>query len=201
MAADTHFCRRETRMSPPPIEPTAASRNIFDRFRRNGRGSAIVEFALIAPIFIALLFAIFETALMFFAGQVLETMNDNATRLIQTGQAQGVYPDAGTYLQQVVCKPAPVLFNCNNISVDVKSYSSFNSVSISSQIVNGNFDSSTLSYSLGGSCDVVVARLFYKWPLFVTGLGYNISNLSGNQRLLVATAAFRNEPYNGACGT
>jgi len=29
----------------------------------------------------------------------------------------------------------------------------------------------------------------------VTGLGYNISNLSGNQRLLVATAAFQNEPY------
>jgi hypothetical protein len=38
-------------------------------------------------------------------------------------------------------------------------------------------------------------RLFYPWQLFVTGLGYNISNMTGNQRLLVATAAFRNEPY------
>ena len=25
--------------------------------------------------------------------------------------------------------------------------------------------------------DVVVVRVFYQWPLFVTGLGYNISNI------------------------
>ena len=181
--------------------PTAPARNILRRFGRSRQGSAIVEFALVAPIFIALLFAIIETALMFFAGQVLETMNESATRLIQTGQAQGIYPDAGTYLQQVVCNPAPVLFNCNNIYVDVKSYTSFNNVAINSQIVNGNFDNTNLGYNLGGSCDVVVARLFYKWPLFVTGLGWNPSNLSGHQRLLVATAAFRNEPFGGACGS
>jgi hypothetical protein len=39
--------------------------------------------------------------------------------------------------------------------------------------------------------------MFYQWPLFVTGLGFNIANLSGNKRLLVATAAFKNEPYGG----
>jgi len=128
--------------------------------------------------------------------------------LIRTGQAQSTYSSVGAYLTQVVCNPAPVLFTCNSsngtangISVDVKSYSSFQNVVISSQIVKGNFDTSTLSYSLGGSCDVVVARLFYKWPFFVTGLGYDIANLTGNQRLLVATAVFRNEPYTGACGS
>jgi Flp pilus assembly pilin Flp len=191
-----------------PAAPTAYARDVLRRFGSNRRGSAIVEFALIAPIFIALLFAIIETSLMFFAGEALETMNENAARLIRTGQAQSAYPNVGAYLSQVICNPAPVLFTCNlsngsanGISVDVKSYSSFQTVSIGSQIVNGNFDTSTLGYSLGGSCDVVVARLFYKWPLFVTGLGYNISNLTGSQRLLVATAVFRNEPYSGACGS
>ena len=43
--------------------------------------------------------------------------------------------------------------------------------------------------------DIVVVRLFYQWPLFVTGLGYNIANLNGSKRLLSATAAFRNEPF------
>ena len=52
------------------------------------------------------------------------------------------------------------------------------------------------NYSPGGPGDIVVVRLFYQWPLIVTGLGYNISNLSGSKRLLTATAAFRNEPYN-----
>lgn len=181
---------------------SSASQNIFRRFGGNSRGSAVVEFAMVAPVFIALMFAILETALMFLASQVLETINENAARQIQTGQAQlANYPDAGTYLQKVVCGQIPALFACNLISVDVKSYTSFQNITISSQIVNGNFDTTTLTYSPGGSCDVVVARLFYKWPLFVTSLGYNISNLNGNQRLLVSTAAFRNEPFNGACGS
>jgi hypothetical protein len=46
-----------------------------------------------------------------------------------------------------------------------------------------------------GPGDIVVVRMFYQWQLFVTGFGYNISNLVGNQRLLVATAAFKNEPF------
>ena len=47
----------------------------------------------------------------------------------------------------------------------------------------------------GGPGDIVVVRLFYQWPLVVTGLGWNPSNINGNKRLLSATAAFRNEPY------
>ena len=188
--------------------PLSFLRKALGRFCDSRRGSAVVEFALIAPIFIALLFAITETSLMFLASDYLESINDNAARLIRTGQAQSAYPTVGAYLTQVICNPAPALFTCNSsngtpdgISVDIKSYSSFQTMSVSSQIVGGNFDTSTLSYSLGGSCDVVVARLFYKWPLFVTRLGLNLSNLNGNQRLLVATAVFRNEPYGGACGT
>jgi Flp pilus assembly protein TadG len=187
---------------PSPAASTAATRSVLHRFRGNRQGSAVVEFALVAPVFFALLFAILETALMFFASQVLETITENSVRQIQTGQAQAAnYPDAAHFISAVVCPQIPALFACPNVFVDVKSYSSFNNVVISSQIVNGNFDTSTLSYSPGNSCDIVIARLFYKWPLVVTGLGYNISNLNGNQRLLVATAAFRNEPFNGACAS
>jgi hypothetical protein len=39
-----------------------------------------------------------------------------------------------------------------------------------------------------------VIRAFYQWPLFVTQLGYNISNLNGSKRLLSATVAFHVEP-------
>jgi len=41
----------------------------------------------------------------------------------------------------------------------------------------------------------MVVRAFYPWPLFVTGLGYNIANVgrgsTSSSRLLAATAAFR----------
>jgi Flp pilus assembly protein TadG len=66
----------------------ASVRNFLRRFRRNRQGSAAVEFAIVAPVFFALLFAIIETAIVFLASQVLETMVQQSARMVMTGQAQ-----------------------------------------------------------------------------------------------------------------
>jgi Flp pilus assembly protein TadG len=55
---------------------------------RRQDGSAAVAFSLIALPFLALMFAIIETALVFFAGQTLEAAVSSAGRLVMTGQAQ-----------------------------------------------------------------------------------------------------------------
>jgi Flp pilus assembly protein TadG len=167
---------------------------LLRRFRRNRQGAAALEFAIVAPIFLVLLFAILETALMFFASQVLETVTQQSARMILTGQAQNANYTQQNF-QTYVCSQIPALFNCNNISVDVQSYNSFSQVTFPNQIdANGNFISNNLGYNPGGANCTVVVRVFYPWQLFVTGLGYNISNLANNQRLLTASAAFRNEP-------
>jgi Flp pilus assembly protein TadG len=196
------YCLRQLLLSGdfsmPSVVSTASVRGLWRRFRCNRRGSAAVEFALVAPVFFALLFAIIETALVFFAGQVLETINQNSARMIFTGQAQ-----TASYTQSqfatYVCGQVPALFSCSNIYIDVQSYNSFQNVTINSQIDGGGNFVNNMQYNPGGPCSIVVVRLFYQWPLFVTGLGYNISNLAGSKRLLSATAAFRNEPYNGSC--
>jgi Flp pilus assembly protein TadG len=156
-----------------------------------------VEFALVAPLFFALLFAIIETGLVFFASESLETTLQDSARTILTGQAQIAKYDKNGFKKDVVCPNVSVLFDCaNGIFVDVQSYpSGFGGVTISNPITAGNFADNT-QYSPGGPGDIVVVRLFYKWPLFVTGLGYNIANLSGSMRLLSATIAFKNEPYS-----
>jgi hypothetical protein len=87
------------------------------------------------------------------------------------------------------------LLNCANVYVDLKSYPAFSSINISSQIDSNNNFINNMQYSPGTQGQVVVVRLFYQWPLFVTGLGYNIANLAGSKRLLTAAAAFQNEPY------
>ncbi len=185
---------------PSPAASTVSLRKVLRRFRRNRRGSAAVEFALVAPVFFALLFAIIETALMFFAGQVLETMTQNAARQVLTGQAQ-TNPNIKTLqnFHDAICPPLPapqpVLFNCANLFVDVQSYPAFSNVTINSQIDASNNFINNMQYSPGGSGQIVVMRMFYQWPLFVTGLGYNIANLAGSKRLLSATAAFQNEPF------
>jgi Flp pilus assembly protein TadG len=180
---------------PSPAAPTAYARNLLRRFRRNRRGSAAVEFALVAPAFFALLFAIIETGIVFFAGQVLETVTQDSARTILTGQAQTAALNQ-TQFKTSVCNRISVLFDCvNGIYIDVQSYPKFSNVAITPPIDAGQNFVNNMKYCPGNAGDIVVVRVFYQWPLFVTGLGYNIANLSGSKRLLTGTAAFRNEPF------
>ena len=181
-----------------PAPATVSARNVFRRFRRNRQGSAAVEFALIAPLFFGMLFAIIETAIVFFAGQVLEQGTAESSRLMLTHQAQ----DSGmteTAFKTDLCNRIKVMFNCYgnlaNITVDVKVFAPGTAITITDPIVSGSL-TGPFSYSLppSGSPNTVVVRAFYQWPLYVTRFGYNISNLSGSQRLLAATAAFHVEP-------
>ena len=118
--------------------------------------------------------------------------------MMLTHQAQ----DSGwdeTAFKTDLCDRIKVLFNCYgnlaNITVDVKVFTPGSTITITDPIVSGSL-SGTFAYSLppSGSPNTVVIRAFYQWPLFVTQLGYNISNLNGGKRLLAATAAFHVEP-------
>lgn len=142
-----------------------------------------------------MLFAIIETALVFFAGQSLEAAVSNVSRLILTGQAQSQGMSANAFKAKV-CAQLTVMFDCNGgVYVDVKTYTNFASADTSNPVSNGTFDTSKLAYTPGGPSDIVVLKLYYQWPIYVSIWNTGISNLNGNQRLLVATAAFRNEPY------
>jgi Flp pilus assembly protein TadG len=180
-----------------PIRSRLTAGAVIGRFRDDRRASAAVEFAFIAPLFFCLLFAIIEVAMIFFAGQTLETATQDSARMIMTGQAQ-----TGNYTQAMfkndLCGRIVALFDCQNgIYIDVRhSSSGFSSISLPNPVdANNKFTPANLIYDPGSSNDIVVVSVFYQWPLFVTGLGFNVSNLAGNLFLLTATAAFRNEPY------
>jgi Flp pilus assembly protein TadG len=176
---------------PQPLTFIAALR----RFRRNRRGSAAVEFAMVAPMFIALLFAILESAMVFFASQVLETVTQDSARMIMTGQEQTASQSQAQF-KSVVCSKINALFDCaNGITVDVTSASQFGTISLTNPVDASCNYSPPNHYLPGGPGDTVVVRVFYQWPIFVTGLGFNLSCGSGSKLVLTATAAFQNEPY------
>ena len=177
-------------MSSPAI--SAAVRTALRRFRRNRRGSAAVEFALVAPVFFALLFAIIETALVFFAGQVLETGVQDSGRLIYTGQT----PALATDFNQKVCDRVSIVMSCANLCIDVKSYAAGTAMTIADPIDgSGNFNGTCTYEPPADLTQTVVVRAYYQWPLIVTGLGYNIANIgrgtSNSKKLLAATSVFR----------
>lgn len=169
------------------------------RFVRRQDGAAAVEFALVALPFLALIFAIVETALVFFASQSLEAAASESARLVMTGQAQSAGYTQKTFKDDVVCgylKAGISLFDCEHgVQVDVKSYSSFAAINSTPPVKDGKLDTTNLAYTPGKAGDIVVVRLYYQWPIYVSLLGNSLANLNGGYRLLVATAVFRNEPF------
>jgi len=174
----------------------ACKSRLVKRFTRAQEGAAAVEFALIAAPFLALLFAIIETALVFFAGQTLEYAVTQSGRLIMTGQA-----DAGSFNQTTfkdqVCARIVALFDCaNKLYVNVQKYSTFASASTTAPYDgSGQFDTSKMGYNPGNPGDIVVVSVYYQWPIYVSLFSNNLSNQNGSNRLLIATSVFRNEPY------
>ena len=164
-------------------------------FLKQSEAATTTEFALLAAPFMASLFAILQTALVFFAGQTLETAAANSARLIMTGQAQLNGWSAAQFKSQV-CNQIYGIFDCaNGVYVDVETYSSFAAANLGLPISNGSFNSASLGYNPGGPGSIVMLRLYYQYPTFVSLLGSSLSDLTGGYNLFAATAVFRNEPY------
>jgi len=165
------------------------------RLIRQQDGAAAIEFGLVAAPFLALVFAILETAIVFFAGQALETAAADSARLIMTGQAQSQGYDAAKF-KEAVCGKIYGLFNCSaGLYVDVKNYASFANIPSGNPVSNGNLQTAGFGYAPGTAGDIVVVRLMYQWPVYVSLLGLNLADLNGGKRLLISTVAFRNEPF------
>jgi Flp pilus assembly protein TadG len=169
----------------------------FCAFIRRADGATAVEFGLVVAPFIAMLFAILQTTLVFFAGRVLDLAVAQSSRLILTGQAQ----DAGmtqSAFANAVCGKIYALFTCGNLMIDVETASSFSTANTSTPTLTfdktGNV-TNTWQYQPGNPGDIVVVRVMYQWPVFLGPLGFNLSNLANGKRLLMASAAFKNEPY------
>lgn len=164
------------------------------RFRRADDGGVAIEFALTAIPFFTLIFAIFEAGAVFFATATLDDSVADAGRLIRTGQAQ-TSSMTQTQLITTICNKAVFLSNCaNNLKIDVRSFSTFASVTFpSAKKANGDIDTTQLKFQTGSAGDIVLVRVFYNWTMFSplpTGLNNN-----GTRRLIQSSIAFRNEPY------
>ena len=167
------------------------------------KGTTAIEFALIAAPFLALLVALFETALVFFAERVLDEVTEEGSRYILTGQAQQANMTQAQF-QNYLCTGAntaalvSALFNCSNLMVNVDNYSDFASASTSTPTLTYNANgtvSNTWNYSPGTPGSIVVVQVMYQWPIILGPLAFNLSNLSNGDRLLISTAVFKSEPY------
>jgi Flp pilus assembly protein TadG len=161
------------------------------------RAASAVEFAIIAAPFVALLVALLQTALVFFASRVLDETAEQASRYIFTGQAQTTGMTQ-TQFANYLCQKSSTLFTCSNFMINVQNYSSFAAANTSTPTLT--FDSSGAvtnqwAWSPGSPGDIVIVQVMYQWPVMLGPLGFNLANLANGNRLLVSTVAFKTEPF------
>lgn len=177
------------------LRRTLAKARLLRRFGRAEDGATAVEFAVVATPFLALLFAIVETALVFLAQQTLETATADSARLIMTGQAQKAKFD-GVKFKQDVCARIVALFDCENgVMIDVRTAENFSAANTGKPLDNDRNLVNNFTFDAGSESKIVIVRVMYQWPLIIPTFGYNLADMGNGKRLLMATAAFRNEPF------
>jgi len=174
-----------------------ALRQKLSHLRSARSGATAVEFALIAPIFIAVLIAILEVAFFLIVQQTLQTAATTAGRLIMTGQAQNSAMTQSQFAA-AVCPMVTALINCNNLMINVQSYSSFIGASASAPTLTYNAQgqvTNNWSYNPGVPGNVTVVQLIYQAPVVNGPLGFTLANLTNGTALMMGVTAFRVEPY------
>lgn len=167
-------------------------------FFADRKGATAVEFALIGAPFIALLVAIIQTFLVFFAQQLLEQVVNQSSRQILTGQAQAQSLTQAQFAQ-AVCSNVVIMFNCNGLMIDVQVANSWSSANTGLPTLtydaNGKV-TNVWQFNPGNQGDIVIVRVMYLWPVFLGPLGFNLANQSNSSnRLIMSSAVFMNEAF------
>ena len=141
-------------------------RNRCASFVKDRRGATAVEFALVAAPFLGLLAALIQTFLVFFAQELLESVVQQSSRQILTGQVQSQQLTQ-TQFKQVVCNQVAILFSCGGLMVDVQVATSWSSASPSAPTLTYDSQgqvSNSWQFNPGNAGDIVVVRVMFSAP-------------------------------------
>jgi hypothetical protein len=176
---------------------------------RHDGGAAMVEFAFLAPIFIALLAAIMEFSGIMFVQAILEGSAREASRFGLTGFAQGGVSREDQILA-IIEDHTYGIIDMDELEMETLVYESFGDIGEPEPFEdengnevwdndepftdingNGSWDPDMGAAGLGGPGAVVVYRMSYDWdiiiPLFRPFFGDAIT--------LQSNIAVRNEPF------
>jgi len=170
------------------------------RFARAERGATALEFGLISVPLLLIVFGVIELALVFLVGTSLDSATEAASRQIRTGEFQNSGSSTKTSFKTMVCSNMSWLSaQCaSSLYLDVRTFSTFNALANNPKTNGATFDPTKTCFVVGQPTDIVLVRTYFQWNLFTPLLDAALENMGGGsgKRLISATTAFRNEPYN-----
>jgi Flp pilus assembly protein TadG len=168
------------------------SRREAAEFARSVDGGPAAEFALIAPIFVVLIFATAQCAVIYIANAYLETAAEEAARQVLTNQTTTM---TVAQFKSAVCAELPHLFTCGSVMVGLSQATSETSISTTAPTFTAaGALTNTMPYTQPSPGQIGVLQVAYQWPVIGLPLGFNFANLGNGTYLMMSTQVFMVEP-------
>ncbi len=155
-----------------------------------------MEFVLVAPIFLFLIFALFETAILYTIATVMEGEVAQASRSIRTGQLQQE-ADPRAAFREILCSNLDNVLNCDAVIVDVRTFPDFGEM-IFPDFVDDDGNASGNQFLPGDADEIVLVRVAYAYAIVTPYLAEILPPAGVDSVILYSGAAFKNEPFQNA---
>ncbi|MEM8988394.1 MAG: TadE/TadG family type IV pilus assembly protein [Pseudomonadota bacterium] len=166
-----------------------------DRFIKDKRGSTALEFGLVSLPFLGLVMSVIEVGMLYFTSAAVDDAVQATSRLIRTGQVQADNLSQDDF-RQLICDRLSSFGPCSSkLTVEVRNFSNFSGLPNDAPVCS-NSSSSTTSYDPGSSGEVIMVRVCYVYKIFTPGLGINLADFGQDEKAVVSTLVFRNEPFS-----
>lgn len=182
------------------------------RFGRDHQGVSALEFAILAPVLLLILFGVLEFAMIMLLTNILENATAITSRLGKTGYSEAGSSRSATILDAVKAR-AGNLIDPEQLSISSKYYAQFDQIGDAEPWndtnhngvpdpgeytdVNGNghWDADMGTAGYGNAEDIVVYTVSYPWPIMTPIMREIIGDTNGNFTIR-AHAVVKNEPYD-----
>ena len=186
-------------------------RPFLQSFKDSQAGVSAIEFALIAPTLMLLIFGIIEYALIMTVYNVMESSTSISSRLGKTGYAAQGITRAQTIINAITTRAGTVI-DADALTVTSKFYKQYDQINDPEPYVdtngngsrdngesytdingNGQWDSDMGASGYGSAGDVVVYKVSYPWSVTTPIM----RELIGTNGIYTITthAVVKNEPY------
>jgi Flp pilus assembly protein TadG len=160
---------------------------------RSTSAATALEFGMIAPVFLMLMFTIFETSVYYYKQSHLKYVLSQAGRPIQTGEIQkSATPKAD--FDAEVCNAAEIVFNCSDVYLDVRSFATVADVVFPTATFDSAGKPTNFVFEPGGAAQITAMRASATFE-FITPFLKDIFQPDGDPVIMVGFSIFKNEPF------
>ncbi|QKV19216.1 TadE/TadG family type IV pilus assembly protein [Oricola thermophila] len=169
------------------------TRHALGGYRRNVAGATAMEFGMIAPVFLFLVFTIIETSVYYYKQSHLKYVLSQAGRGLQTGEIQKSDTPKDDF-DAVVCDTAEIVFDCSKVHLDVRSFATVADVTFPDPAFDENGKPTNFVFQPGGTSQITAMRASATHK-FITPFLTDILQPDGKPVILVGFSIFKNEPF------